>query len=177
MPGTGEPSIVAARPADQPLRPASSGGASWTPVVAWAQQLAERIALDQPTRHVAVFVHDPAVDALRLVGQVWGAGEDTSEVVVGEWVAPLVGSVCGRVYRNAAAVLCADVSLDADYRSFPGGRTRSSLTVPICATGGGALGVINVEAPWISAFSIADHDRLTVVAADAAAELVRLLEV
>ena len=117
-------------------------------------------------QHVAVFVHDPAVGALRLVGQVWGAAENTGAVIVGEWLAPLEGSVCGRVFRTGAAALCADVSLDPDYRAFPGGRTRSSLTVPF-GPDGTVVGVINVEAPWTSAFSIADYERLTELAAEA----------
>jgi GAF domain-containing protein len=121
------------------------------------------VALDQPAQHVAVFVDDPSVGALRLVGQVWGAGEDPGEVRVGEWLVPLEGSVCGRVFRTGEAALCADVSLDPDYLSFPGSETRSSLTVPIRA-GNIVVGVVTVEAPWISAFSIADYERLTNVA-------------
>jgi GAF domain len=119
-----------------------------------------------------VFVHDRDVDALRLVGQVWGAGEDTGAVVVGIWTVPLEGSVCGRVYRTRAAALCADISLDPDYRSFPGGRSRSSMTVPF-GPDGEVVGVINVEAPWTSAFSIADYERLTKVAASAASWMPR----
>jgi hypothetical protein len=138
-------------------------------MVAWAQALAERAAGDQPARHVAVLIHDPAAGALRLVGQVWGAGENTGAVVVGEWLVPLDGSVCGRVLRTGAAALCADVSLDPDYRSFPGGRTRSSLTVPFGPER--AVGVINAEAPWMAAFSIADYERLAKLAAEAAATM------
>jgi hypothetical protein len=139
-------------------------------MVAWAQALAERAAGDQPARHVAVMIHDPAAGALRLVGQVWGAGENTGAVVVGEWLVPLEGSVCGRVLRTGAAALCADVSLDPDYRSFPGGRTQSSLTVPF-GPDRAVVGVINAEAPWMAAFSIADYERLTNLAAEAAATM------
>jgi hypothetical protein len=146
---------VNATPAAEPDWPAISG---------WAARLADHIARDQPSQHVAVFVPDVASDGLRLVAQFWGAGEDTGEVVVGEWLIPLTGSVCGRVYRTGAAALCTDVSLDPDYRAFPGGRSRSSLTVPV---GGpdGVVAVINVEAPWIGAFSIRDYDQLTAAAA------------
>jgi hypothetical protein len=139
-------------------------------ICAWAQALADRAAGDQPAQHVAVFVHDPAVGALRLVGQVWGAAENTGAVIVGEWLAPLEGSVCGRVFRTGAAALCADVSLDLDYRAFPGGRTSSSLTVPF-GPAGTVVGVINVEAPWTSAFSIVDYERLTELAAEAASTM------
>ena len=149
---------------------ASTARSPWEAIASWAQSLADRAAGDQPGQHVAVFVHDPDVDALRLVGQVWGAGEDTGIVVVGVWTVPLEGSVCGRVYRTGAAALCADISLDRDYRSFPGGRNRSSLTVPLIREGA-VVGVINVEAPWMSAFSIADYERLTKLAASAAAAM------
>ena len=44
-------------------------------------------------QHVAVFVPDADGAGLRLAAQVWGAGEDTGAVVVGEWVVPLDGSV------------------------------------------------------------------------------------
>jgi GAF domain-containing protein len=142
----------------------------WDAIVAWAQALADRTAGDQPAHHVTVFVHDPAAGALRLAGQVWNAGEDAATVVVAEWLAPLEGSVCGRVFRTGAAALCADVGLDPDYRAFPGGRTRSSLTVPF-GPEGTVVGVINAEAPWTSAFSIADYERLTELAAAAAATM------
>jgi len=131
---------------------------------AWASDLAVGIAADQATQHVAIFVLDDRGDDLRLAAQVWGAGEDTGAVIVGDWTVPLDGSVCGRVYRTGLAALCADVAMDPDYRTFPGSRTRSSLTVPI-GPPDGIVGVINLEAPWVGAFSIRDYERL----ADAAA--------
>ena len=134
--------------------------------MAWARDLAARIADDQPTRHIAVFVPDDVADGLRLAAQVWGAGEDTGEVIVGDWTVPLQGSVCGRVFRTGLAALCADVTLDPDFRSFPGGRTRSSLTVPI-GPPDGVVAVINLEAPWVGAFSIRDYERITEQAAAA----------
>jgi GAF domain len=164
--------INAAADVDSIHPAASTARSPWEAIGGWAQALADRLAGDQPAQHVAVFVHDRDVDALRLVGQVWGAGEDTGAVVVGIWTVPLEGSVCGRVYRTRAAALCADISLDPDYRSFPGGRSRSSMTVPF-GPDGEVVGVINVEAPWTSAFSIADYERLTKVAASAASWMPR----
>ena len=159
--------INAATDAD-PVHPSASPAWSpWDAVVAWAGAVADRVAGDQPAQHVSVFIHDPSINALRLVGQVWGAGEDTGVVVVGIWTVPLEGSVSGRVFRTRAAALCADVGLDPDYRALPGGETRSSLTVPLVRDEL-AVGVINVEAPWMSAFSIADYERLTKLAAAAA---------
>lgn len=152
---------------DDPVTPSPSTTRSpWEAMGAWAQALAERVAGDQPAQHVTVFVHDAPVDALRLVGQVWGTGEDTGEVVPGMFIVPLDGTVSGRVFRTGDAALCADVSLDPDYRAFPGVRTRSSLTVPLVRDEA-VVGVINVEAPWISAFSVADYERLTKLAASA----------
>jgi hypothetical protein len=161
--GSRETSITAAAGAETFHPSASTGRSPWKATAAWAQALADRVAHDQPSQHVAVLVHDPDVDALRLVGQIWGAGEDTGEVVVGDWLLPLEGSICGRVFRTGSAALAADVALDPDYRPFPGGRSRSSLTVPI-ESRDGVVGVINVEAPWMSAFTIADYERLTELA-------------
>lgn len=140
--------------------------ATWTATTEWAQDLAARIGLEQPTQHVAIFVPDLDHGGLRLAAQVWGAGEDTGAVVVGEWIVPLEGSVCGRVYRTGLAALCADVAMDPDYRSFPGGRSRSSLTVPV-GPPEGVVAVINLEAPWVAAFSIRDYERMTERAAAA----------
>ncbi len=128
------------------------------------------MALDQPSQHVAVFLFDASAGALRLCGRVWGTGEDTGDIEVGEWLVPLEGSVCGRVFRTGSAALCADVSLDPDYRPLPGGRTRSSVTVPLVRADV-VVGVVNVEAPWISAFSIADYERVARIAAAATAHV------
>jgi GAF domain-containing protein len=147
---------------------AASQHGSWAALSAWAAELVARIADEQPAQHVSVFVPDANEPGLRLAAQVWGAGEDLGAVVPGDWLVPLHGSVCGRVFRTAAAALVADVAMDPDYRSFPGGRTRSSLTVPVVADGA-VVAVINVEAPWVGAFSIRDYERLTEHAAHARA--------
>ena len=126
------------------------------------------ISAEQPAQHISVFVPDDDGAGLRLAAQAWGAGEDTGEVVAGDWLVPLDGSVCGRVYRTGQAALCADVALDPDYRPFPGGRTRSSLTVAV-GPPDDVRAVINLEAPWVSAFSIRDYERMTAHAATALA--------
>jgi putative methionine-R-sulfoxide reductase with GAF domain len=118
---------------------------------------------------VAVFIPDDHGESLRLAAQVWAVGEDTGDVVVGRWVVPLEASVCGRVYRTGLAALCSDIAIDPDYRPFPGGRTRSSLTVPV-GPPGRVVAVINLEAPWVSAFSIRDYERMTEQAAAAFAD-------
>ena len=83
-----------------------------------------------------------------------------------DWIVPFESSICGRVYRTGLAALCSDVAIDPDYRSFPGGRTRSSLTVPV-GHPSRVVAVVNVEAPWVGAFSIRDYERLTERAAAA----------
>jgi hypothetical protein len=133
---------------------------------AWAQGLATRIAAEQPTQHVAVFIPEADGAGLRLAAQVWGAGEDTGAVVVGEWLVPLYGSVTGRVHRTGLAALCPDVTMDPDYRAFPGGRTRSFLTVPV-GPPDDVVAVVNLEAPWVGAFSMRDYERMTERAAAA----------
>lgn len=132
----------------------------WAAMSGWANDLAARIAEDPAARHVAIFVPDDDGSGLRLAAQVWGPGEETGAVIVGDWTVPLDGSVCGRVYRTGLAALCADVAMDPDHRSFPGSRTRSSLTVPI-GPPDSVVAVINLEAPWVGAFSIRDFERLT----------------
>jgi putative methionine-R-sulfoxide reductase with GAF domain len=151
---------------DQRAHAGSTHNEDWAAASAWAHALATQIGQEQPTQHVAIFVPDDDGNGLRLAAQVWGAGEDTGQVIVGEWIVPLEGSICGRVYRMGHAALCADVTMDPDYRSFPGGRTRSSLTVPI-GPPGGVVAVINLEAPWVGAFSIGDYERMTERAAAA----------
>lgn len=127
--------------------------------LAWADRVADELCRAWQFQHCAVFLYDASVDALRLVGQRWGAGEDTGAVIVGEWLVPLNGSVCGRVFRTSSPVLIADVRLDPDYRDFPGGTSRSEVAVPILA-GGRPIGVINVESSRANAYGIADIDRL-----------------
>jgi hypothetical protein len=158
---------IDARQRDQRPRAGSTDTtAVWAAIAGWARDLAARIGQDQPTQHIAIFVPTDDRDGLRLAAQIWGAGEDTGEVIVGDWILPLEGSVCGRVYRTGLAALCADVSMDPDYRSFPGGRSRSSLTVPV-GPPHGVVAVINLEAPWVGAFSIRDYERMTERAAAA----------
>jgi GAF domain-containing protein len=168
--GDGRPRIEAAALGQQIHPSASTARSQWKAIAPWAQVLADEVALDQPAQNVAVFIHDPAARALRLVGQVFGAGEDTGEVTVLEWLVPLEGSVCGRVFRTGEAALCADVRLDPDHLSFPGVETRSSLTVPLRAAGA-TVGVVTVQAPWLSGFSIADYERLTDLASAAMARM------
>ena len=124
-------------------------------IVDWAQALTDALARHDDFQQIAVLIHDPAANGLRLESQRWGAGHDLGLLVPGEWLVPLEGSICGRVFRTGTAALCPDVRLDPDYLSFSGGTTKSELAVPI-AVGGRTIGVVNIEAPWASAFGIAE---------------------
>ncbi len=160
------------RPIDAPWRDGRAGAGSpstrdWQALTRWAGELAALVGAEQPTEHVAVFVPDIDAGGLRLVAQVWGAGEETGDVVVGEWLIPFEGSITGRVYRTGRAALAADVAMDPDFRSWPGSRTRSSLTVPV-GSPGAVIAVVNVEATFVGAFTIRDYERLTDRAAAAA---------
>ncbi|MEA2518734.1 MAG: hypothetical protein QOF49_814, partial [Chloroflexota bacterium] len=136
-------------------------------VLRWARELVDVIAVDQTAQHISVFVPGGRRDRMHLVAQLWGAGEDDGSVVIGEWVIPIEGSIIGRVFRTASAALCADVSLDPDYLPFPGGRSRSCLTVPV-GSPGSVVAVINIESPWASTFSIRDYENVAACAARAA---------
>ena len=126
-------------------------------------RLAEDIGLRHLFHHAAIFLYDPTVDQLRLVGQRWGAGEDTGAVVAGEWLIGLDG-VCGRVFRTGEPALLPDVRLDPDYKTFPGGRTRSELAVPIRIEGQ-PVGVVNVESPRVGEYTVHDLEALEAWAA------------
>ena len=126
-------------------------------ISAWAERLTVAIAANHEFQQIAVLIYDAEANGLRLVTQRFGAGRDLGLLVPGEWVVPLEGSICGRVYRTGTAALCSDISLDPDYLSFSGGWTKSELAVPV-VVGGQTVGVVNLEAPWVSAFGIADLD-------------------
>jgi GAF domain-containing protein len=126
-----------------------------TGISVWADELAEAIATADHFQQLAVLVLDSAANGLRLVSQRWAMGDDHGLLVPGEWLVPLVGSICGRVVRTGVPALASDVSLDPDYLPYTGGRTKSELAVPIVIDGR-PIGVVNVEAPYVSAFGIAD---------------------
>ncbi len=142
-------------------------------MLALADRLVDEVSQAHRFHHVALFLHDPAVDRLRLAGQRWGAGEDTGQVIVGEWLVDLDG-VCGRAFRTGDAVLVPDVRLEPDYRTFPGSRTRSELAVAVSAHGR-PIGVVNIESPWIGQYGIEDLDALRAWATLVGPEIVERL--
>lgn len=149
---------------EHPNRPATSPGTDEAmpgfdaEMLTLADRLVDEVSQTHRFHHVALFLHDPAVDRLRLVGQRWGAGEDTGQVIVGEWLVDLDG-VCGRAFRTGAAVLVPDVRLEPDYLTFPGSRTRSELAVALAAKGR-PIGVVNIESPWVGHYGIEDLEAL-----------------
>ncbi len=139
-------------------------------VLAWGRRVTDSVDKEHQAFDRSVFLYDPETGDLRLVAMRLVTGQDLGEVVPGEWVLPLRGSVCGWVYRAAAPALVADVRHHPEYRSFPGSTTRSELAVPILVAGR-PVGVLNLEAPRVGAFNIADVERLKLRALDAAATL------
>ena len=117
----------------------------------------------------SVLVHDPPAAGLRLAAQ-WRSPDDDPGVARPSWIVPLVGSVCGWVYRMGRPALVADVTSHAEYLPYPGSLTRSELAAPIIV-GGRPIGVINVESPRVGGFGIADLERLERRAAVAAESL------
>lgn len=142
-------------------------------MLALVDRLVDEVSQAHRFHHVALFLHDPAVDRLRLAGQRWGAGEDTGQVIVGEWLVDLDG-VCGRAFRTGDVVLVPDVRLEPDYRTFPGSRTRSELAVAVSAHGR-PIGVVNIESPWIGHYGIEDLEALRAWATLVGPEIAELL--
>jgi GAF domain-containing protein len=138
-------------------------------IVSWAERLIDTLSASHLHQHRSVFVLDPERRGLVLAAQVWGAGQDSGDVIPGAWLLPLEGSVCGRVFRTGQPALVVDTSLDPDYRDYPGGRMRSELAVPIVA-GSTIVGVLNLESPWPATFGIDDLDRVSDWAARAGAD-------
>jgi GAF domain-containing protein len=137
-------------------------------VTAWADGLVERLARVYPYQHCAVFMPDAAdPELLLVVAQRWGLLRDLGIVRTGEWTVPVEGSICGRVFRTGSPALITDVTLDPDYRSWPGSTTRSEVAVPIVRQEG-VMAVINIESPQPAYFGIADLEALVAEASDAA---------
>jgi len=131
----------------------------------------------------SVLVFDPAVGALRLVGQrgldAPGTGglddglDDGSNDGVGRRIVPLDDSLSGWVFRSGSPGLVADVRDGSAPRWFRAATTRSELAVPILLAGRPA-GVLGVESGRVASFGIHDVDELTAHAARAAVGLERL---
>jgi GAF domain-containing protein len=132
-------------------------------VLLWADGLVEQLAGEPLFQHTSVFVGAPDRDHLILAALRWGLMRDTGEVLPGSRIAPVHGSVCGRVFRSGKPALIVDVRADAEYLASPGGPCRSELAVPIAAAGR-VVGVVNLESPHIGGFTIADLGRVELLA-------------
>ncbi len=137
--------------------------------LAWATRIAGDLGREYRYRLCSVFLYDSHAGKLCLAAAYWGSSVDLGVLHPGEHTLPLEGSIGGRVLQSGKPALVPDVSLDPDYYTYPGDRTRSELMVPILMEGR-AVGVINVESPWIGAFGIADLERLQACARAAAGE-------
>jgi GAF domain-containing protein len=138
-------------------------------VVAWAEGIADALRGEDRFHSASVLVHDPAAAGLRIVAHRRGPGDDEA-LPRTPWVVPLIGSLCGWVFRSGQPALVADVAGHPDYLAYPGSSTRSELAAPILVAGR-PIGVLNVESPRAGDFGIADLERLERRAAAAAASL------
>jgi GAF domain-containing protein len=128
-------------------------------ILVWAAEVVATVSADRLSEHCSVFIADDSLALLILAGARWGTGEDTGMVVPGKWVVPFDGSVCGSVYLTGRPALIQDVAQDESYRTYPGARARSELTVPI-TSGGRRIGVLNLESSRTGTFGIADLEVL-----------------
>lgn len=138
-------------------------------MVAWAEGIADALRGEDRFHSASVLVHDPAADGLRLVAYRRGPGE-ADALPRTPWVVPLIGSLCGWVFRMGRSALVGDVAGHPDYLAYPGSGTRSELAAPILVAGR-PIGVLNVESPRAGEFGIADLERLERRAAAAAESL------
>jgi GAF domain-containing protein len=134
---------------------------------AWAAWILGSLLADEPFSYCEVLVHDPAVDALRVIAERWRGEGATEDSQIGA-IVPLEGTVCGTVYRTGAPVLVADVRQHPGYRPIPGAAMRSELAVPLLRDGQ-PIAVINIESTRVGGLDIADLHRLTALATEAAA--------
>ena len=101
--------------AADPRQPRGLGAAT----MAWAQDLADRIGDEQPTQHVAVFVPDERPTACGSPPRSGAPARTPARSSSATGSSRSTGSVCGRVFRTGLAALCADVTMDPDYRPSP----------------------------------------------------------
>ena len=140
-------------------------------VSAWVAWVLDGLMRDLPYPYAAVLVPGPErpVTVLRLAGErrdagtgepAWGAGEGHPVTIE--------GTVCGSVYASGTPALLADVREHPDYGAPHDSSMRSGLVVPVVREGR-PIGVINVESARVGGLDIADLDRVTQVAVEAAA--------
>jgi len=138
---------------------------------AWVTWVLDRLMAELPYPYASVLVPDPErpVTALRLAGERRDAasGRPAPETMP---VGPVLiaGTVCGSVYATGTPALVADMREQPDYGAPPDSALRSGLVVPVVRDGR-SIGVINVESTRVGGLDIADLERVTRVAAEAAA--------
>ncbi len=136
---------------------------------AWVDWVLDSV-MAEPYPYAALLLpaSEPPVTGLRLAGERRDAGigqpacgASTSEIVA------LEDSICGSVFVTGTPALVADVREHPGYRPSVDTAMRSGLVVPVVRDGQ-PIGVINVESPRVGGLDIADLERLTRVAAEAA---------
>ncbi len=140
------------------------------PLHAWVDWVLDSVMADQPYPYAALLL--PAsgapVTALRLAGERRdaGIGRPACGATPTETVA-LTDTICGSVFVTGTPALVADVREHPAYRLSADTAMRSGLVVPVVRDGQ-PIGVINVESPRVGGLDIADLERLTRVAEQAA---------
>ena len=139
-------------------------------VSAWVVWVLDSLMAELPYPYAAVLVPgaERPVTALRLAGERRDAGTGRPADATGGDVVRISGTVCGSVYTTGTPALVADVREHPDYGAPPDSAMRSGLVVPVVRNGR-PIGVINVESTRVGGLDIADLERVTRVAAEAAA--------
>jgi GAF domain-containing protein len=140
-------------------------------VSAWAAWVLDGLMADVPYPYAGVLVPGPERPATRLhlVGERRdaGTGRPACGAGAGGSVA-IAGTVCGSVFASGTPALVADVREHPDYAVAADSAMRSGLVVPVVRDGR-PIAVINVESTRVGGLDITDLERVTKVAADAAA--------
>ncbi len=137
---------------------------------AWVDWVLDSVMAAQPYPYAALLLpaSEPPVTALRLAGERRdaGIGRPACGASPTDAVA-LEDTICGSVFVTGTPALVADVREHPGYRLSAETAMRSGLVVPVVRDGR-PIGVINVESPRVGGLDIADLERVTRVAEQAA---------
>jgi len=117
--------------------------------------------------YCGVLVHNPVARKLRVVAERWRGGHGQEPASATEPLLAVDGNLYGTAFRTGAPVLVPDVRHLGEVQPLAGPAVRSELAVPVLRDGR-AVAVIAVASPRVSGLDIADLQRLTDRAAEAA---------
>jgi hypothetical protein len=154
------------------IRSTPEDAASGEPAIrAWVDWVLGTLMAEPPYPYSAVLVPGPPAGdkaTLRLAGERRHAstGRPACGATEQEPVA-VDGTICGAVFTSQAPALVSDLREHPSYAGAPDTAMRSEIVVPVVRDGR-TLAVINVESPRVGGLDIADLERLTKVAGEAA---------